>query len=158
MASSSPTCQLNNPQGAPRTQLAQLIQWHGATLERTAGWTSPDAFSQRYKYPLVMIDTFTGWIRLSHPDWEGWVQFSSVQFSRSVMSDSLWPHGMQQTRPPCPSPAPGAYSNSYPWSLWYHLTISSSVIPFSSYLRSFPASRSFPMSQFFASGGQSLEF
>ena len=60
------------------------------------------------------------------------------------MSNSLWPHGLQHARPPCPSPTPGAYSNSCPLSLWWHPTISSSVIPFSSYLQSFPASGSFP--------------
>ena len=84
--------------------------------------------------------------------------FSSVsQFSRSVMSDSLQPQGLQHTRPPCPSPTPGVYSNSCPLSQWCHPTISSSVIPFSSCLQSFPASGSFPMSQFFTSGGQSIE-
>ena len=82
--------------------------------------------------------------------------FSSVQFSRSVVSNSLWPHRPQQTRPPCPSPAPGVYSNSCPLSQWCHPTISSSVIPFSSCLQFFPASGSFQMSQFFASGGQSI--
>ena len=82
--------------------------------------------------------------------------FNSVQFSRSVMSDSLRPHESQHTRLPCPSPTPGAYSNSCPLSRWCHPTISSSVIPFSSRLQSFPASGSFPMSQFFAWGGQSI--
>jgi len=81
---------------------------------------------------------------------------SSVQFSHSVMSDSLQPHGLQHTRPPCPSPTPKAYSNSCPSCQWCHPTISSSVIPFSSCLQFFPASGSFPMSQFFASGGQSI--
>ena len=81
--------------------------------------------------------------------------FSSVQFSRSVMSDSLWPHESQQARPPCPSPAPGAYSNSCLSSRWCHLTISSSVIPFSSCPQSLPASGSFRVSQLFVSGGQS---
>ena len=71
------------------------------------------------------------------------------------MSDSLWPHGLQHTRPPCPSPTPGVYSNSCPLSQWCHPTISSSVVPFSTCLQSFPASGSFPMSQLFASGGQS---
>ena len=74
------------------------------------------------------------------------VQFSSVQFSGSVMSESLWSHGLQHARLPCPSPTPGAYSNSCPLSWWCHPTISSSVIPFSSQLQSFPASGSFPMS------------
>ena len=81
--------------------------------------------------------------------------FSSVQFSHSVVSDSLWPHGLQHARLPCPSPTPRAYSNSCPLSRWCHLTISSSVIPFSC-LQSFPASGSFPTSQFFASGAQSI--
>ena len=84
------------------------------------------------------------------------LQSYSVQFSHSVMSDSLQPHGLQYARPPCPSPTPGAYSNSGPLSWWYHLTISSSVIPFSSRLQSLPASRSFQMSQFFTSGGQNI--
>ena len=79
---------------------------------------------------------------------------SSVQFSHSVMSNSLRPHGLQHTRLPCPSPTPEAYSNSCPLSQWCHPTISSSVIPFSSRLQSFPASGSFLVSQFFTSGGQ----
>ena len=78
----------------------------------------------------------------------------SVQFSRSVVSDSLRPYGLLHARPPYPSPIPGACSNSCPSSWWCHPTISSSVVPFSSRLQSFPASGSFPMSQFFTSGGQ----
>ena len=74
-------------------------------------------------------------------------QEGSVQFSRSVVSDSLQPHGLQHTRPPCPSPTPGVYSNSCPLSRWCYQTISSSVVPFSSRLQSFPASGSFQMSQ-----------
>ena len=81
---------------------------------------------------------------------------SQHQFSCSVTSDSLRPHEQQHTRPPCPSPTPGVYPNSCPLSRWCHPTISSSVIPFSSCLQSFPASGSFQMSQFFASGGQSI--
>ena len=77
-------------------------------------------------------------------------------FSLSVMSNSLWPHGLQHARLPCPSPTPGACSNSCPSSRWCHPTISSSVTLFSSYLQFFPASGSVPMSQFFASGGQSI--
>ena len=80
----------------------------------------------------------------------------SVQFSCSVTSNSLWTHGPQHAKPPCPSPTPGVYSNSCSLSQWCHPTISSSVIPFSC-LQSFPAPRSFQMSQFFASGGQSNE-
>ena len=79
----------------------------------------------------------------------------SVQFSCSVMSDSLWPHGLQHARPPYPSPTPTVCSNLCPSSRWCHPIISSSVIPFSSCPQSFPAAGSFPMSQFFASGGQS---
>ena len=79
----------------------------------------------------------------------------SVQFSCSVLSNSLRPHGLQYARPPCPSPAPGAYSKSCPLSRWCHPAISSSVVPFSR-LQSFPASGSLPVSQFFASCGQSI--
>ena len=78
---------------------------------------------------------------------------NSVQFSHSVVSDSLWPHGLQRARLPCPSPTPRVCSNSCPSHRWCHPTISSSVAPFSSHLQSFPASGSFPMSQFFTSGG-----
>ena len=80
----------------------------------------------------------------------------TVPFSLSVMSDSLWPHGLQQARPPCPLPTPGACSNSCPSSQWCHPIISSSSISFSSCLQSFPASGCFPMSRFLASGGQSI--
>ena len=83
--------------------------------------------------------------------WDG-----SVQFSHSVVSNSLWPHGLQHARLPCPSPTPRPCSNSCPSSQWCHPTISSSVDPFSSCLQSFPASGSFPTSQFFASGDQSI--
>ena len=79
----------------------------------------------------------------------------SVQFSRSVVSDSLRPHELQHARLPCPSLSPGACSDSCPLSRWCHPTVSSSVFPVSSHLQSFPASRSFPMSQLFISGGQS---
>ena len=82
--------------------------------------------------------------------------FSSVQFSCSVVYDFLWHHGLQHARLPCPSPTPRAYSNSCPSSQWCHPTISSSVFPFSYHLQSFPVSESFPMSHFFASGGQSI--
>ena len=81
---------------------------------------------------------------------------SSVQFSPSFVSDSLRPHGLQHSRLPCSSPTPRAYWNSCPLSRWCHPTISSSVVPFSSCLQSFPAPGSFPMSHFFTSGGQSI--
>ena len=85
-----------------------------------------------------------------------WLCFSSVQCSRSVVSDSLWRHGLQHSRPPCPTPAPGVYPNSCSLSRWCHPTISSSVVPFSSRLQSFPTSRSFPISQLFGSCGQNI--
>ena len=94
-----------------------------------------------YCHAKILIDIYVG---------------VSVQFSCSVMSDSLRPHGLQQARPPCPSPTPGIYSNSCPLSKWCHPTISSSFIPFASNLQSFPASGSFQMSQLFASSGQSV--
>ena len=83
-----------------------------------------------------------------------WAEGSSVQFSRSVMSDSLQHHGLQHARPLCPPPTPRVYPNSCPLGWWCHPTISSSVVPFSSCLQSFPASGSFQMSQFFTSRGQ----
>ena len=88
-----------------------------------------------------------------------WFQFSSIQFSCSFVSDSLQPHEPQNTihhQHSCPSPAPGVYPNSRPLSWQCHPTTSSSVIPFSSYLQSFPATGSFPMSQLFTSSGQSI--
>ena len=81
---------------------------------------------------------------------------SSVQFSCSVVYDSLWPHGLKHARLPCPSPTPGAYSNSCPLTWGCHPTVSSSVVPFSSCLQSFPPSRSFPVSWFCKSGGQNI--
>ena len=88
--------------------------------------------------------------------WQFWGVLSSVQFTCSVVSDSLWPHGLQPAKLPCPSPTSGAYSNSCPLSRWCHPTISSSVFSFSSLLQSFLSSGSFQMSQFFTSGGQSI--
>ena len=87
---------------------------------------------------------------------ERYRHLSIVQFSRSVVSDSLRPHGLQHARLPCSSPTPGACSNSCPSSWWCHPTISSSVVPFSTYLQSFPESGSFSTSQFFTSCGQSI--
>ena len=84
------------------------------------------------------------------------VDTSYIQFSPSVVSDSLRPHGLQHARPPCLSPTPGVYSNSCPLNRWCHPTISFFVVPFSSWVQSFSASGSFPMSQFFKSDGQSI--
>ena len=81
---------------------------------------------------------------------------SSLQFSCSVLSDSLWPHEPQHARPPCPSPTAKVYANPCPLSQWCHAIISSSVVPFSSCPQSFPASGSFQISQLFTSGGQSI--
>ena len=88
--------------------------------------------------------------------WDLTSLFSSVQFSCSVMSDSLWPHESQHARPPCPSPTPRVHPNSHPSSRWCHPAISSSVVPFSSCPQSLPASESFPMSQLFTWDGQSI--
>ena len=129
------------------------------------------------KYPTLVKRTNVVWpLRTLHREWlqqqscvvgEGgkgacWLgihfkknSFSSVQFSRSVMSNSLRPHELQHARPPCPSPTPGVHSNSRPLSRSCHPAISSSVVPFSSCPQSLPASESFPMSQLFAWGGQS---
>ena len=85
-----------------------------------------------------------------------WKGIQIIQFSHSVVFDSLWPRGLQHARLPCPSPTLGTYSNSCPLSRWCHPTISSSVVPFSSCLQSFLASGSFQMSQYFSSGGQSI--
>ena len=109
-----------------------------------------------------MISTFLLWnwsdwtISKTLHDISLWIYLSSVQFSHSVMSDSLRPHELQNARPPCPSPTPGVHPNPCPLIQWCHPAISSSVIPFSSCPQSFPASGSFPMSQLFASGGQSI--
>ena len=91
------------------------------------------------------------------PHLYSWISiFSSVQFSHSVVSDSLWPHEPQHARPPCPSSTPGVYPNSCPLSQWCHPIISSSAVPFSYHLQSFPTSGSFQRSRLFASGGQNL--
>ena len=95
--------------------------------------------------PLVLIIFFS---------FVWYLHYLSVQFSRSVMSDSLRPHELQHSRPPCPSPTPGVHSDPRPLSRWCHPAISSSVVPFSSWPQLLPASESFPMSQFFAWGGQ----
>ena len=100
---------------------------------------------------IISIDAEKPLWKLSTHLW-----FSSVQFSHSAVSDSLWLHGLQHARPPCPSPTPRVYSNSHPLSQWCHPTISSSVVLFSLCLQPFTASQYFQMSQLFASGGQSI--
>ena len=100
---------------------------------------------------MIISHQYLAWKRpVLTPYW------SSVQFSCSVKSDSLWPHEPQHARPPCPSPTPGVHPNPCPLSQWCHPTIPSSVVTFSSCPQSLPASGSFPMSQFFTSGGQSI--
>ena len=107
----------------------------------------------------MFLNDVAGWIMFSPKTSVCWslelvnITFSSVH---SVESDSLRPHGLQHTRLLCPSSTPGACSSSYPLTWWCHPTISSSAIPFSSHIQSFPESGSFPMSQFFTSGGQSI--
>ena len=105
---------------------------------------------------LENLRTFNYKLRIYFDSWSTFHKLVSVQFSRSDVSNSLWPHELQHARPPCPSPTPGVHPNSCPLSWWCHPTISSSVVPFSSCPQSLPASGSFPMSQLFAWGGQSI--
>ena len=106
--------------------------------------------SQKNSYIENILHT-TSWPAITREVW-----FSSVQFSHSVMSNSLRPHESQHTRPPRPSPTTGVHSNSWPSSRWCHPVISSSIVPFSSCPQSLPASGSFPVSQLFTWGGQSI--
>ena len=142
--------------------------WNQPTCPSMEEWIKMMLYTQRH----MGVHTHT--VKLCRPKNEGnipicekWMElasillneikhFSSVQFSRSVVYDSSWPHGLQHTRLPCPLPTPRACSNSCPLSWWHHPMSSSSNIAFSFYLQSFPASGSFPVSQFFTSGGQSI--
>ena len=105
-------------------------------------------------HQLLLISPTFQQVGSQHPILSS-LKFSSVQFSHSVVSDSLRPHESQHARPPCPSPTPGVHSDSPPSSQWCHPAISSSVVPFSSWHQSLPASESFPMSQLFTQGGHS---
>ena len=125
---------------------ARILEWVVITFSR-------GSFQPR---DLTQASSIASKFFISWATREAQKRCQSVQFSHSVVSDSLWPHGLQHARPPCPSPTPRVYPNSCPLSWWCHPTISSSVIPFSSCLQSFPASGSFSMSQFFAWGGQSI--
>ena len=116
-----------------------------------AAQTLQDYFQPTFKVAAVTGDDQEKETASDRPP----VSCPSVQFTHSAMSNSLQPHGLQHARLPCPSPIPRGCSNSCPSSQWCHPTILSSVVPFSSYLQSFPASESFPMSQFFSSGGES---
>ena len=112
---------------------------------------------------MIFFHSLPDLLRISEPipEWNNFVhrhmiRSDQIQISHSVVSNSLQRHESQHARPPCPSPAPGVYSNSCPLSQWCHATISPSVVPFSSHLQSFPTSGSFQISQLFASGGQSI--
>ena len=131
---------------------ARILEWVAIPFSRGSSrprdWTQVSCTVGRF---------FTIWAtRKSNINILTTYYISSVQFSRSVISNSLQTHGLQHTRLPCPSPNLGACSNPYPSSWWCHPAISSSVIPFSSCLQSFPASGSLPMSQFFTSSDQSI--
>ena len=139
-------------------ELAQThVHWAGDAIQPSHFLSSPSP-------PAFNLSQHQGvfkWVSSSHQVAKGLEfqllhQFSSVQFSHSVVSNSLQPHELQHARPPRPSPTPGIHPNSCPSSQWCHPTISSSVILFSSCLQSFPASGSFSMSQLFASGGQRI--
>ena len=128
---------------------------HGISQARILEWgaiSSCRGFSWPRDYTCLSC-LVGGFFMLSH---QGNSKSHSVQFSHSVVSDSLRPHELQHARPPCPSPTPRVYANSCPSSRWCHPAISSSIVPFSSCPQSFPASGSFPISQLFASGGQSI--
>ena len=122
-------------------------------------WPSPYFFGavsrSSLKFYLSGYNSHLLQIKLNSRVVQLFFSWHSVQFSQSVMSDSLWPHESQHTRPPCPSPTPGVHSDSRPSSRRCHPAISSSVVPFSSCPQSLPTSESFPMSQLFAWGGQS---
>ena len=124
----------------------------------TTSWVSLSLFHQ-YSFPVIRNDKifffffFLKGLMLANSPKKVKSLVRSDQISRSVVSDSLWPHELQHARPPCPSPTPGVHSDSCPSSQWCHPAISSSVVPFSSCPQSLPASESFPMSQLFAWGG-----
>ena len=120
-----------------------IAQLHLRTLFFLMKTFHPAIIIYSFKFVIQVLDIISLWLQ------------SVSQFSRSVLSNSLWPHESQHARPPCPSPTPGVYANTCPSSWWCHPTISSSVIPFSYCPQSLPASGSFPMSHLFAWGGQS---
>ena len=135
------------------SRIIVVIQW----LSRV--WLSGTPWTAVWQASLSFFSTLPRVCSNSFPlcQWCHPTILSSIQFSHSVMSNSLQPHGLWHVKLSCPSPTPGAYSNLCPSSQWCHSTISSSVVPFSSCFQSFSASGSFPMSPFFISGGQSIE-
>ena len=139
-----------SPPGSSVYGISRQEHWSGLPCHPPGDCPSPGI-----EPASLMSRALTGRFLTPSSTWS-WIQ--SIQFSRSVVSDSLRCHELQHSRPPCPSPTPEVYSNSCPLSRWCHPTISSSVVPFSSHLQSFLASGSFQKSQFFISGGQILEF
>ena len=139
---------------------SSILAWGIPRTEETHGLQSMGSQTDMTEQPSMHAPwRITSWM-LQWKQWNMaglWVYFS-VQFSRSVVSDSLRPHELQHPSSPCPSPTPGVHPNPCPLSWWCHPAISSSVVPFSSCPQSFPASGSFQMSQLFTSGGQELEF
>ena len=125
---------------------ARILEWVAVSFSRGSSQTRDQTQVSR-----IAGGFFTRWATREAPSTE-----YSVQFSCSVVSDSFWPHELQHSRHPCPSPTPGVHSNSCPWSWWCHPAISSSDVPFSSCPQSLPASGSFPVSQLFTWGGQSI--
>ena len=126
---------------------SRIFEWVAMSSSRESSWPRDQTWVSYNS--CIGVWVLYHWCHLGSPT-------AVLQFRRSVVSDSLKPHGLQQARLPCPSPTPGACSNSCPSSWWYPPTISSSVGPFSSRLQSFPASGSLPMSQLFASDGQRI--
>ena len=144
--------------GTAKIQEGKVSQTHQSdSLQATDGnfGQSFKDFPAALKVQCVHTHTHTN-TRTPHTVTYVYIYQYQCQFSHLVMSYSLQPHELQHSRPPCPSPTPGVYPNPRPLSWWCHPTISSSVIPFSSCLQSFPASGSFQMSQLFTSGGQSI--
>ena len=128
----------------------------GSKPQSWRNWTSCASSPRFFPSLTPFLHVYMQLTFISFPSFLSLSGGVKIQFSLSVVSDSLWPHGPQDSRPHCPSLTPGVYSNSCPLSQWCHPTISSPVIPFSSHLQSFPASGSFQMSHLFASCGQSI--
>ena len=137
--------------GSSRKEMAT----HSSTLAWKISWIEEPGWLQS-KGPQSVGHGLVEWAYFNINTVIFNLTISSVQFSHSVVSESLWPHESQHARPSCPSPTPGVHSDSDPSSQWCHPAISSSVIPFSSCPQSLPASGSFPMSQLFAWSGQSI--
>ena len=139
-------------------EVKQLNQGQASRKGHTEVWSEAPWFQicESNYYETRRSTEVVDWmLKLSNGTWKS-NAVNLVQFSRSVVSDSLRPHESQHSSPPCPSPTPGVYPNPCPLSWWCHPTISSSVVPFSSCLKSFQVSGSFQMSKFFTSGGQSI--